>query len=296
MEKKEVLISVVVPVLNRAELVQRTLESISRQCYRPFELIIVDNGSTDGTLGVLEKWRDDNFENGLEIVVTQCLEPGAAAARNAGLAIARAPWIMFFDSDDTMAPTHLLSVANAIADNAETDIIGWDTVHVRKDGSHRPGQFFGHDMQRHNLFDGAMATQRWCARTQLVRSVGGWDTAVKYWDDIELGSRILAADPNITYIGSGGVHVYETEDSITAQGASAPARMDAALSRIEKTVGENGRSWCRAKRAIEYARASRLGTADGRAMLDALNPGLGLRLIFEYTRLGGRGAARFLKR
>lgn len=296
MEKREVLISIVVPVRNRAGIVGRTLESISRQCYRPFELIIVDNASTDGTGEFLKSWSEANAGSGMEISVAECSEPGAPSARNTGLALARAPWVMFFDSDDTMSPTHLLAVARAIADNSTADIIGWDTTHIFLDGKKKTGRFYGSDMQHHNLFNGAMATQRWCARTEFVRRAGAWDNAVTYWNDIELGSRMLALDPDIAYIGAGGVNVYESVNSITAGGTADPTRMEAALARIEKTLGAKGHGWCGIKRAIEYARIARLGAVDRRSIMRAWHPTLRQRLVFEYTFLGGRGAARLAAR
>ncbi len=295
MEKKEVLLSVVIPVLNRAGVVGDTLDSMARQCYRPFELIVVDNGSDDGTLTVLETWKRDNEEIGFDIRIESCTTPGAAAARNHGLSLARAPWVMFFDSDDIMHSTHMLHVAEAICANPEADIIGWDVAYERLDGSRRRCGFFGNHMKRHNLFDGAMATQRWAARTELVRSVGGWDENVGYWDDIELGSRMLAVVPQIKYIGAGGVLVRESRESISAAGARDPASIEPALSRMEKTLGAKGRRWCRMKRAVEYALSSRAGSPEGLRLMKAMCPSTRLWAAYWYTRAGGRGAARIFR-
>ncbi len=289
MEKKGVLISIVMPVLNRASIVGRTLDSIFAQSNLDFELIIIDNGSTDGTLDVLKDWGNRHSN----VTLAQCSEAGAAAARNAGLAIVSTPWVMFFDSDDTMEPSHLQQIVDAISDNPKAEVIGWDTLYHFRNGMQRVARFFGKDMQKNNLFHGAMATQRWCARTELVRRVGAWDCEVKYWNDIELGSRIIATNPTICHIGMGGVHVYDQEVSITSDGAADPAKMEAALIRIEKTIGTKGRKWCRLKRAMEYGRYTRIGSADGRVFLNAMKPSLLLRFVFEYTRLGGRGAAQF---
>lgn len=294
-KKKEVLLSVVVPVFNRENIVGATLKSIEHQSYRPFEIIVVDNGSADGTLRTINEWAASVRENGLEIVVTSCPTPGAAAARNHGLSLARAPWVLFFDSDDVMHPSHLINVAGAIGEHPEADIIGWDTTHVATDGSRRHGRFFGTDMQRNNLFHGAMATQRWCARTAMVRAVGGWDEGVGYWDDIELGARMLATDPNIEYIGMGAVTVHESTDSITGSPDADPARVEPALTRIEKTIGPKGHGWCRLKRVIEYALCSRAGSPLGRRRMQELNADTRLWAAYHYTRLGGRGIYSILK-
>lgn len=295
MEKKDVLLSIVIPVWNRAGVVCDTLNSIAGQSYRSFELVIVDNGSDDDTLAVLEAWERANEECGFDIRIESCTTPGAAAARNHGLSVVRAPWVMFFDSDDIMHSAHLSRVAEAICNNPEADIIGWDTIYERLDGSRRRCGFFGTDMERHNLFDGAMATQRWVARTALVRSVGGWDENVGYWDDIELGSRMLAADPQVKYIGVGGVLVRESGESISSAGANDPGSIEPALSRMEKTLGSKGRRWCRMKRAVEYALSSRGGSPEGLRRMKAMKPSPLLWAAYWYTRAGGRGVARIMK-
>lgn len=294
MEKKDVLLSVIVPVRDRAGVVRDTLDSIAGQIYRAFELIVVDNGSSDGTPAVLEAWKNENA-GGLSVRIESCGTPGAAAARNYGLALATAPWVMFFDSDDIMLPGHLKSVAEAIAAHPEADIIGWDVV-MERGGKRRTGAFYGRSMIRHNLFDGAMATQRWAARTGLVRAVGGWDEAVGYWDDIELGARLLARTDRICYTGLGGVIVRESRESISSAGARDPESMEPALTRIEKTLGgAKGRRWCRLKRAVEYARYTRSGLLDGKRCMEALKPSLFLWAAYHYTRLGGRGIARLMR-
>ena len=107
---------------------------------------------------------------------------------------------------------------------------------------------------------------------------------------------MLALDPEIAYIGAGGVNVYESADSITAGGTADPTRMEAALARIEKTLGTKGNNWCGIKRAIEYARIARLGAVDRRSIMRTWHPTLRQRLVFEYTLLGGRGAARLAAR
>lgn len=291
MENRQILISVVVPVYNRAGVVARTLDSIAAQQFESFELIVVDNGSTDGTAEAVERWRAAHI-GVIDMKTEVCLRKGAAAARNRGLEIACAPWVLFFDSDDTMPPEHLKFVAEAIRANADADIIGWDTVQVYRDGSRGRGAFYSTSMQMHNLFNGSMATQRWCARTDFVRACGGWNEGVKVWDDIELGARMLARKPAVRYIGPSGVTVYESAVSITASGAADPALYEPALRSIEKSLGAKGRRWCRLKRALTYGLLTRDGKADCRAMMKAMKPGPLLRAAYHYTRLGGRGAWR----
>ena len=289
------LLSVVVPVYNRAHIVASTLASIAAQTYRPFEVIVVDNNSTDGSLGAVMQWQGAALSADMPVRVLQCPKPGASAARNMGLEAVRTEWVMFFDSDDLMDAHHIAMVADAIAKTPAADIIGWDTTHADADGRIRTGRFFGHNMQRHNLFDGAMATQRWCARTSLVRQAVGWNESVGYWDDIELGARMLVLNPSIAYIGKSGVTVRATPGSISGTRADNPARIEPALAAIEATLGTSGRDACLAKRAIEYALCTRAGNPAGARAMKALQAPLWLKAIYHYTRLGGRGAGRFVR-
>ncbi|HVC60147.1 MAG TPA: glycosyltransferase family A protein [Acetobacteraceae bacterium] len=93
-------ISVVIPTYNRADLLPLTLDTVLGQSRAPAEVIVVDDGSTDGTAAVVQKFADR--------VRYYCIEnSGEFAARNFGVAHARYPWIAFCDSDDLWASDKL---------------------------------------------------------------------------------------------------------------------------------------------------------------------------------------------
>jgi len=93
------LLSVVVPVWNRAALVRRCLDSVLAQAFHDYELIAVDDGSTDGSLDVIAGVLDPRLR-----VVARGENGGTWAARTAGVREARGAWIMFLDSDDELKP------------------------------------------------------------------------------------------------------------------------------------------------------------------------------------------------
>lgn len=292
-------ICVIVPVYNRALLVAATLDSIEKQTSRDFELVLVDNNSTDGTYAVLDQWRSRLQAGGIDTRLISCDTPGAAAARNAGLDICRCEWVMFFDSDDIMPPGHIASALTAIARHPEAELIGWDTVIVEQKGNRSVKTFARHGDQWHNLMHGGMATQRWCARTELIRRAGSWNPDIRFWDDIELGCRILDLKPKISYTGLSGVTVYANPDSITATYASDPARIEPALQSIERVTGRT--LWTDLKRAVEYARTARADNSRGKKLMGRLmrrNKGMRkliLGIAYWQTRLGLPGAARLAK-
>ncbi|MDE6485411.1 MAG: glycosyltransferase family 2 protein, partial [Duncaniella sp.] len=96
------LIDVIIPVYNRASIVEKTLRSIERQTVWPARVILVDNNSTDGTMQVLKRWAEEMTGRGLQVKVLSEAMAGAAAARNRGLDASAAEYVMFFDSDDVM--------------------------------------------------------------------------------------------------------------------------------------------------------------------------------------------------
>ena len=95
-------ISVVVPVYNRAALIERALRSVFAQTVQDFELIVVDDGSTDDLEKTLERCRDPRLR-----LVHHERNRGAAAARNSGIREARGTYIAFLDSDDEWLPEKL---------------------------------------------------------------------------------------------------------------------------------------------------------------------------------------------
>lgn len=225
-------ITVVIPVYNRADIVERTLNSISQQTMLPARLIIVDNNSTDKSLIAIERWISSNPIPEMAIDLISEQSPGAAAARNSGLRLASTEWTMFFDSDDIMLPGHIERAAKAIKDNRDADLIGWDVL-VRYPEKSVVLRFEEKDLEWHSLMHGSMATLRYMARTSLFREAGGWDETLSTWDDIEFGSRILTRKPKVVKSeGKSTVEVTYSMESIT--GTSYSSRLKESLTALER--------------------------------------------------------------
>jgi glycosyltransferase involved in cell wall biosynthesis len=111
--------SLVIPVFNRLELVQETIQSIFEQSFRDFEIIIVDDGSNDGS-GI----RLDSLYSGnklIKIIHQENLERGAA--RNRGFRESSGEYVVFLDSDDRLLPDHLNVLHNNIVLQGNPDFI-----------------------------------------------------------------------------------------------------------------------------------------------------------------------------
>ena len=94
------LVSVIIPTYNRAEIIEEAVDSVLAQDYKDFELIVVDDGSTDNTSEVLATYGDD-------IRVLYQENKGVSAARNRGISEAAGKLIAFLDSDDLWMPQKL---------------------------------------------------------------------------------------------------------------------------------------------------------------------------------------------
>src|SRR2546430_2029802 len=117
-------VSVVMACLNSARHIAASVASAGQQTLRDWEMIVVDNGSTDGTGRIVENFRDSRIG-----LLHQPVR-GVSAARNMAIAAARAPYIAFLDSDDTWHPQCLetLHAALAARPDAALAYCGWQNV------------------------------------------------------------------------------------------------------------------------------------------------------------------------
>jgi glycosyltransferase involved in cell wall biosynthesis len=109
-------IAVVVPVRDGAATIAEALESVLGQSVQPDEVVVVDDGSTDGTLEVLSRFVP-------AVRVYEQLTTGAGPARNAGVARTSAPWIAFLDADDRWVPDALERLAAPLVADPALDVV-----------------------------------------------------------------------------------------------------------------------------------------------------------------------------
>lgn len=123
--------SIVVPVHNVVDYLAECLDSILSQSYRDFEVIAVDDASTDASPDILAQYaqRDSRIN-----VVHLETNVGLGMARNAGMERAGAPYLLFVDSDDTLATDAVRSVADRIADTGSPDVVMFGFARTYPDG------------------------------------------------------------------------------------------------------------------------------------------------------------------
>ena len=124
-----ILISIVIPVYNAERYIEKCIESIVRQTFQDFELILVNDGSEDCSLEICEKYANENKR----ITVISQKNSGASSARNIGIDIAKGEWITFIDADDYVEAEYLEQLCRNITNEERRFIIQGFRQHFSKD-------------------------------------------------------------------------------------------------------------------------------------------------------------------
>ena len=106
------MISIIVPTFNSQSTIRRTIESVLSQTYTDFELLVIDNGSSDDTIQQVKRYRDDR----IKVLYS---DAGRSNARNFGLSVAQGDYLVFLDSDDEFQEEHLKRGVTFLTDNAD---------------------------------------------------------------------------------------------------------------------------------------------------------------------------------
>ncbi len=118
-KSKEPKVSIIIPLYNSEEYIFECLESITNQTFSDFRVIIVDDGSTDSSLSIVE-----SFKNKLNITLIQQANSGASSARNNALNHVKSDYVVFVDSDDVLATTGIENLFNTIEEHKSDMVIG----------------------------------------------------------------------------------------------------------------------------------------------------------------------------
>jgi glycosyltransferase involved in cell wall biosynthesis len=209
------LLSIIIPTFNRAALLLETLNSVRSQPFDDFELIIVDDGSTDETAKVLATEATDQRWGGkLRIYLQNNAGPGAA--RNVAIGHARGEYCFFLDSDDLLFPWSLSVVAKAIALGSKPSVIMGREIRFNTPNEHAAVQNEPlQTTQWADLYTLARLgpTGTLVARTDLIRSVGGFFAEPCVGEDADLMLRLGTA-PNLIKIESPGLYGFRTHDKM----------------------------------------------------------------------------------
>jgi glycosyltransferase involved in cell wall biosynthesis len=182
-----VLVSVIIPTYNRAALVSEAVASVLAQTCRDFELLVVDDGGTDGTAQALAAF------GGQLKVLRHERRRGVSAARNTGIAAARGEWLALLDSDDLWLPEKLARQLDYLTAHPELELCQTEEIWVRRGvrvnqpQSHRKvgGRIFRPSLTRCMISPSAVLLSR-----RLLERHGGFDEDLPAAEDYDLWLRL----------------------------------------------------------------------------------------------------------
>ena len=203
------LISIILPAFNAEQTIAQTINSLLLQTYNYFELIIVNDGSTDDTEVIINSIVDNRIQYFKQDNKGQC------AACNFGLTKAKGKYIKFFDADDVMNNTHL--EAQILKLNGRIDAVSsckWgrfyndnlDTLKfvpetVWKD-MNTLDWLRGALTQRHDMMGGCL----WLIPKSILDKIGGWDERLSLNNDFEFSVRLLLNTSNVFFAENAELH------------------------------------------------------------------------------------------
>ena len=184
------LVSVIIPTYNRGWVLQEAVESVLAQDFDDFELIVVDDGSTDNTRDILASYAD--------IIVLGQPNQGISAARNNGVTHARGALIAFLDSDDLWLPQKLMVQVEFFQQNPETLICQTQETWVRngrrvnagRRHQKQSGMFFERSLELCLVSPSAVMMKK-----AFFKEMGGFDESLPACEDYDLWLRINARHP-----------------------------------------------------------------------------------------------------
>lgn len=208
------LISVVIPTYNRAEPTIAAIESVLSQTYTPFEVLVIDDGSTDGSGELVAEFVRRQATQGHDVRYLRKINEGSSSARNAGIEHARGDYIAFLDSDDTWLPEKL-AVQMAAFGQLGTNCGACYTDSCCFDASGTSTRTFAAFQRKFDADAGidrdalGHIAQAFCgfwvstllARAEVIRQMGGFDRDIVFVEDRDLSFR-LSLITEIGYVNS----------------------------------------------------------------------------------------------
>ena len=184
-------VSVIIPTYNRKHTLKRAIQSVYIQSLPPFEIIVVDDGSNDGT----KEWVKQKYP---DIKYIYQKNSGVSSARNKGIKIARGDWIALLDSDDEWLPNKLNEQINKIKSNLDVKILHSNEIWIRN--GVRVNQ-----MKKHKKFGGyifekcldicRISPSSVMLKKEIFNDIGTFDESLKVCEDYDLWLRITSKYP-----------------------------------------------------------------------------------------------------
>jgi len=216
MSPKEPTVSVIIPTYNRAHLIGRAIQSVLNQTYQNFEVIVVDDGSTDNTEEIVKGFNDSRI-----CYIRHSENRGASATRNAGIEGAHGEYIAFLDSDDEWLPEKIKRQMQAFErSDPQVGVIYTGAIFVNQHGEAIAG-YEAPELRGSVLRELLISNQirgggsSVVAKRDHLNRIGGFDEALPACEDWDLWLR-LARICQFDFVDAPLVRIYIHGNQITA--------------------------------------------------------------------------------
>lgn len=184
------MVSIITPTFNRAPFIEQAVNSVLAQTYPEFELIIVDDGSTDDTKARLEPALEDS-----RVKYFFQSNQGQSVARNEALSHAKGEFICFLDSDNYWPKTKLEEQIDIFSENPDVDIVYGDTITIDEHGnelSRKNMKRYSGNIAKFMVRDNCVSMNTALARRKCFDELGGMNEKRRVADDYDLWLRFSA--------------------------------------------------------------------------------------------------------
>lgn len=189
MSIKQPHITVLMPAYNAERYICEAISSVLRQTFTGFELLIINDGSTDRTPEIIKSFKDPR------ITLYNQSNSGVAAALNTGLKLARAPYVARFDADDVCYPERLQVQYDFMQANPGYSIIGSAADYIDADGTylftHQPAGYTNEELQRLNYNICSFIHSTVFYKKEVILQKGGYNELAHTFEDHFLWASIL---------------------------------------------------------------------------------------------------------
>ena len=193
--------SVIIPLYNKAPYVRKALESVCDQTYRDYELIVINDGSTDNSAIVADEYL--KATDSIDYKIINQPNAGVSAARNAGVAQAQGEYLAFLDADDWWKPTYLERMSQLIDDYPDAGLYASNYVYYKPGKTHVALNIPTGYINYPKAYYEGNAMPIWTGATIIPRKVydemGGFPLEIKLGEDFLLWSKIALRYP-VTFL------------------------------------------------------------------------------------------------
>lgn len=215
--------SVVIPTYNRAEKLGKTIDSVLSQSFSDFEILVMDDGSSDKTAELIASFGDPRI-----IYTWEKNFGGPSKPRNRGIKLARAPWLCFLDADDWWMPNKLQACFDHLHD--DVDFLYHDLV-LSNDGLSGFKKIKSRNLQKPVLRDlllrgNGIGNSSVVVRRKILEKIGGIDESVEMIaaEDFNTWLRVAGVTDKFTYLPMVLGYYLEHEQNISKKNMAIPEK------------------------------------------------------------------------